>query len=75
MIPGTIGYYFPASLGILQWVDHISFTEGASVDVRDYSGKRPKDYLRRNAMPSIKDKLQRKNSSMSIKIDLGITLF
>jgi hypothetical protein len=30
------------------------FHEGASIDARDHSGKRPKDYLKRNAMPSVK---------------------
>ncbi|XP_028391858.1 ankyrin repeat, SAM and basic leucine zipper domain-containing protein 1-like [Dendronephthya gigantea] len=30
----------------------------ACVDARDNSGKRPKDYLKRNAMPSVKNKLQ-----------------
>ncbi|CAB3998980.1 Ankyrin repeat domain-containing SOWAHC [Paramuricea clavata] len=35
---------------------------GASIDARDHSGKRPKDYLKRNAMPSVKNKLQRLDS-------------
>lgn len=33
----------------------------ASVDVRDHSGKKPKDYLHHNAMPSVKDKLQKRD--------------
>ena len=35
-------------------VDIFFIPKGANVDARDYSGRRPKDYLKRNAMPSVK---------------------
>lgn len=63
--PQSNGGYTPLHLAamcnhhtvILLLVDNY----GANVDARDHSGKKPKDYLHRNAMPSVKDKLLKRD--------------
>ena len=45
---------------------YVRFLKGANVDARDYSGKRPKDYLKRNAMPSVKSEFTTKYNFFSI---------